>query len=54
MRMMRALLVINATLAPARERQIAAGVYPRKDYLELRDALGADILDLAALNGQLR
>ncbi len=48
--MVRALLVINATLDPAREREIAAGAYPRKDYYELRDALGADILDLAALD----
>ena len=47
---MRALLVINATLDPAREREIAAGLYPRKDYLELRAALGADILDLTALD----
>jgi len=45
-----ALLVINATLDPVRERQIAAGLYPRKDYLELRDALGVDILDLTALD----
>lgn len=50
MRMMRTLLVINATLDPAREREIAAGVYPRKDYYELRAALGADILDLTALD----
>jgi len=48
--LVRALLVINATLDPAREREIAAGAYPRKDYYELRDALGADILDLAALD----
>jgi len=48
--MMRILLVINAALDPARERQIAVGAYPRKDYYELRDALGADILDLAALD----
>lgn len=47
---MRALLVINATLDPARERQIVAGLYPRKDYYELRDALGADVLDLTALD----
>ncbi len=47
---MRALLVINATLDLAREREIAAGAYPRKDYYELRDALGANILDLAALD----
>ncbi len=47
---MRALLVINAALDPAREREIAAGAYPRKDYYELRDALGAAILDLTALD----
>jgi len=47
---MRALLVINAALDPVREWEIAAGAYPRKDYYELRDALGADILDLAALD----
>ncbi len=47
---MRALLVINAALDSAREREIAAGAYPRKDYYELRDALGAAILDLAALD----
>jgi len=46
----RVLLVINATLDPARERQIAAGAYPRKDYYELRDALGAASLDLTALD----
>jgi len=49
---MRTLLVINAALDPAQERQIAAGAYPRKDYLELRDALGTDILDLAALDAR--
>jgi len=48
--MIRTLLVINAALDPARERQIAAEAYPRKDYYELRDALGAAILDLAALD----
>jgi len=47
---LRALLVINAALDPARERQIAAGAYPRKDYYELRDALGAASLDLTALD----
>ncbi len=43
-------LVINAALDPVRERESAAGAYPRKDYYELRAALGAAILDLAALD----
>lgn len=46
---MRALLVINATLDPAMETSIAHGERPRKDYLELQRALGADILDLTSI-----
>jgi len=46
----RVLLVINATIDAARERATAAARRsPRKDYDELRRALGADVLDLAAL-----
>ncbi len=50
---MRVLLVINATLDAARARDTVAGRYPRKDYDELRRALGADVLDLAALDARL-
>lgn len=43
------LLLINARLDPAREHDIAAGRYPRKDYLELQRVLRADVIDLNAL-----
>jgi len=51
-RTMRVLLVINAALEPDREREIAAGLYPRKDYHELQRATGADIIDLATLDAR--
>ncbi len=47
---MRTLLLINATLDRAQEREIAAGDYPRKDYLELQRALSADVVDIGALD----
>lgn len=50
---MRVLLLINATLDQGREREIAAGRYPRKDYLELQHALDADIVDLGILEQRL-
>lgn len=49
---MRSLLVINATLDEATEKAIAAGRSPRKDYLELRRALDADLIEHAALEKQ--
>ena len=42
--MPRVLLVISADSAPETLDEIAARRQPRKDYLELRDALGADLL----------
>ena len=50
---MRVLLLINATLNQDTARQIAAGRSPRKDYLELQRALGADVVDLATLQRRL-
>lgn len=50
--LVRTLLVINATLDPTIEQAIAAGRSPRKDFLELQRALGADVIDLSALDGQ--
>lgn len=47
---MHALLVINARVNPDLERDIELGVSPRKDYIELRQALGADILDLSEVD----
>jgi glycosyltransferase involved in cell wall biosynthesis len=40
----RTLLVISADPAPDVREEIAAGRQPRKDYLALRDVLGADLL----------
>ncbi|HWE62901.1 MAG TPA: glycosyltransferase family 4 protein, partial [Chloroflexota bacterium] len=45
----RVLQLINATLDPRIEREIAADRQPRKDYLELQRALQADVIDLGAL-----
>jgi len=45
----RVLLVVNAAVEPESEALIAQGLSPRKDYLELQRNLGADILDLGAL-----
>lgn len=50
---MRVLLLINATLDKGREREIAVGHYPRKDYLELQHAMDADIVDLGVLEQRL-
>lgn len=50
---MRVLLLINATLDKECEREIAAGRYPRKDYLELQRAMDADIVDLGILERRL-
>lgn len=50
---MRTLLLINATLDRSREREIAAGGYPRKDYLELQRLLHADVIDIGALEGHI-
>jgi glycosyltransferase involved in cell wall biosynthesis len=49
----RVLLLINATLNQETARQIAADRSPRKDYLELQRALGADVVDLGALQRHL-
>ena len=49
---MRVLLVINARDAEGTRRAIAAGTAPRKDYLELQRALGADLLNLDALEAR--
>lgn len=46
---MRVLLVINATYDPTRDPAIRAGLWPRKDYLELQRKLDADLIDLGAL-----
>ena len=47
---MRVLLVVNARDSLGMHRAIVAGTAPRKDYLELQRALGADLLDLDALD----
>lgn len=44
------LLVINATRTDVMERSIAAGDSPRKDYLELKRALDADLIDVGSLD----
>jgi glycosyltransferase involved in cell wall biosynthesis len=46
----RTLLLINARLDSAIEDDIAAGEHPRTDYLELQRTLGADMIDLGALD----
>lgn len=46
----RVLLLVNATVDPARDRDIVAGHYPRKDYLELQRALQAEVIDLGVLD----
>ncbi|MGI8968549.1 MAG: glycosyltransferase family 4 protein [Chloroflexota bacterium] len=46
---MRVLLIINATLDDGVEQAIAAGRLPRKDYLELRKALSADLIEMRTL-----
>jgi len=47
---MRTLLVINASPDPDLPERIARGDYPRKDYLELQQALDAAILDNSAID----
>ena len=46
---MRSLLLINAAGGETLERHIAAGLSPRKDYLELQRRLQADMIDLREL-----
>jgi hypothetical protein len=48
----RILLVISADPAPEALSEIAAGRQPRKDYLALRDALGADLLTPSMTTGR--
>lgn len=50
---MRTLLLINATLDRSLEREIAAGGYPRKDFLELQRVLKADVVDVGALDERM-
>lgn len=49
---MRILLVINATITEQSKQAIQDGRSPRKDYLELQRALGADLIDLDSLEWQ--
>lgn len=50
---MRVLLVINARVDSAILDDIKAGRSPRKDYVELQRALGADLLDLNVLDRRM-
>src|SRR4051812_35538293 len=48
----RTLLVISAHVDDAARAAVAAGDWPRKDFLELAAALSADVIDLATVERQ--